>query len=126
MVYTDIMRGSSAWERVRNGVPREISDAAVRTMFHDYASLLTVMVANINQVMDEYERMGARVDLGVQEHEKLTTNLFDAREGLFHLLREELKNYTDAKVTTLTKMGYTVGGGLVTASLLLAANITFA
>lgn len=124
MVETDIMRGSTAWDRVRNGVPREITDEAVRQMFHDYASLLTVMVANINQVMDEYDKREARVDRMESDHKQLVTNLFDAREGLFHLLREELKNYTDSKVSTLTKVGYTVGGGLVTSSLFLAANLT--
>ncbi len=131
----DILRGSHAWERLQQGIPPEIQDPMVRRMFHDYANVVTILVASINGMHDvadrhveaaaeEHLRIHQRIDRRGEEHEKLRDRLLDGENGSIVKLDRSLRTYIDGKTGKSTALLLTVLGGIVVGCIMLAINLT--
>lgn len=130
MADHDIMRGSAAWARLQDGIPSDVTDPHLRQMFHDYATITMVLVNIANEMLDEHKRLHLRIDRRATDTESrhtesitafasLRDELLDPREGIVQGLRD----HTDRKVGRMTGVLMTVLGGVVVASVMLAANL---
>ena len=128
MASHDIMRGSPAWERIQSGIPPEVSDIALRRMFHDYSNVLTPIVNTVNELMDENARLHERIDrrgddinalgkVSQERHDKLVHRLYDSEEGTLPTLAKK----TD--VSRLTVLFWGILVSITTAAVMLALNL---
>lgn len=149
----DIMRGSNAWERISNGIPREVTDETLRDMFHDYAAMFTVLVDAMNRSLDtqnaaktelivalaaakaavdaatvvsdgEHNRIHDRIDKAEVERTVLKDRLFDPEKGLFTVMADKAKAYTDEKTGKLTALGTLIVGGVVVGCVMLVIQLS--
>lgn len=119
MADHDILKGSVAWERLQQGIPGEITNPGTRRMFHDYAVIITVLVNAINELLDEQARLHERINRRRDVHDTFKDRLLDPEEGLL----KKNRDYTDSKTGRMTALLLTVLGGVVTASIMLAASL---
>lgn len=146
------MRGSQAWERVSNGVPREIVDDTLRQELHDIHNVLGPIVDAINRAADaqemakadvvtalataaatmtaakseaavEHSRIHDRIDRSNKDREALKDKLFDPESGLLPKMTASLKDYVDSKTGKLTAVGMTVLGGVLVGAILLILQV---
>jgi len=114
----DIFHDSSAWQRLTSPSPSDWTPQTTR-LKHDVTNVLQTMLAAIQELQaahkDHVKLMMARD----KQYDKLYTDLFDPREGAFATVR----NYIDGKHYGLQRLGWTVLGGSIVASVMLVADL---
>lgn len=150
MAKHDILKGSAAWDRLRDGVPADISTPpSLRRLLHDYANVITVMVNDLNELYDsldeayanienaqdlakeavkvaliqstsEHTRLDSRIDKRTDEHKSLSHRLLDGEDGIIP------KKASKKDVSRLTAMLWGILISVTTAALLLALNLVAA
>lgn len=113
-----IMDGSPSWERLRDGVPREIADETLRRIFHDYANVVTILVGQLDNALDEVARLHQRIDRRGADHEELKARLFDPDDGTF----AKQKDYVDSKFGRFTGPLFVLIGSVMSGLILMAAQ----
>lgn len=127
------MHDSAAWERMRDGISRDIHDEALRARMHDEMQVLSTIIVYVDTLVSELDRLHDRVDRCVADHEALKEKLFDPDDGSFAKLNDKLFNpktgaFPEARLYVDTKFGKFTGplfvliGSVMSGLILLAAN----
>lgn len=112
------MEGSPSWQRLRDGIPTEITDLHLRRMFHDYANVTTTLVGELDRALNEIDTLHDRLDRRSEAHEALKDDLFNPKDGYFI----EAKKYVDEKFGKFTGPLFVLIGSVMSGLVLLAAN----